>query len=262
MSYTLITGASGGIGKEFAYFYAAKKKNLILVARSLDTLNEIKDDLMSQYGIEVKVFGFDLTQLENIDRVMQWVRENNIPVDTLINNAGVCEGGELALLGKEKVSTILDLNIKALVYFCHQVIPLFKENKKGRILNIASMAAYEPCPYYALYFASKAFVLSFTESIRIECKPYHIGVSAVCPGFVETNMTQNLPDMGMSLAKPQTIVRLGDKLLRKDRAVGVNGFGNNILIFLVKIIPRSFLRMFMTRLVKIKFDRKKKEIIA
>ncbi len=249
MKYVVITGASSGIGKEFAYFYASKGKNLILIARRTELLNQIKTDLISRYSVKIETISLDITQTENIETLIKWIKDNSFQPEILINNAGVCEAGEFASLEKEKIYNTLNLNIQALVLLCREFIPIFKENKSGKILNIASIAAFMPGPDYALYFASKAFVLNFTEALHEECKPYNISVSALCPGFVHTEMLDQFPYMGMNIADPKEIVLLGEKLLQKNKTIGINGISNQLLIFLVKLLPRTLIRKVMNYLM-------------
>lgn len=251
-NFVLITGASSGIGKAFAFEYAAQRKNLLLVARRSAFLEQIKLEITIRHNVTVEIIVSDITDHKHIDSIIRYIREKKYHIEILINNAGICYEGETALLDEDKITNILDLNIKAVVMLCRKIIPFMKEQKRGSILNISSMAAFQPGPYYALYFASKAFILNFTEALYAECKPYNIKVCALCPGFVETDMISNLPDMGIKPEKPEKIASLGIKCLEKGKVVRVNGVINNVLVFLAKYMPRTIVRNLTNHLIRLK----------
>lgn len=187
MNVTLITGASGGIGKAIAQQMAALEHDLLLVARSKDKLEKLCQDLSNQFGIEAQYIVADLTQPDTPELIFSECQKRNLTVDQLINNAGIGSGGEFADLNLESEQEMMQLNMNALVSLTHFFLREMKTRKKGTIVNVASMAAFLSTPYMATYGATKAFVRSFTTAITEECKPYNVKVLLFCPGLTDSN---------------------------------------------------------------------------
>ena len=167
----LITGASKGLGKEFAKIHAANGDNLVLVARSEEQLLRLKKDLESKHSsIKVEIIVKDLTLPDSATEVYNEILKNKIQIDYLINNAGIGEFGFFANTLWERNAQMIDLNIKALTHLCHFFLPNMIARKQGRIMNISSTAAFQSGPLMAVYFASKSFVLHLSEALNNEAK--------------------------------------------------------------------------------------------
>lgn len=243
--YTIITGASSGIGKEFAYFYAQKKKNLILIARRTELLKEIKQKLEKNYKISIEIISADLTKEKDIDNIISTIKSKKLYIETLINNAGINQTGAVMELTPQEINDVINTNAKSIVLLCNGILPTMKKQREWNILNVASIAGFMPCANYSLYFATKAFVINFTESLHEECKPLNIKVSALCPWFTKTTIVNSFPKI-WALADPKDVVAYGDKILRKNQTVWIHGRKNRIMIFFVQILPKSRIRKITT----------------
>ncbi|MBM3160247.1 MAG: SDR family oxidoreductase [Bacteroidetes bacterium] len=188
--WALITGASSGIGKELAILHARKGGNLVLIARREKALSTLKEQLEQDFSIVVHILPIDLSEKDAISRVMIFLAQREITMDILINNAGFGGYGLFEERSIEADLNMVDLNIKALVQLTHALLPSMKEKKSGFILNTASTAGFLPGPLQATYFATKAFVLSFSEAIAYELKDSGVSVTALCPGPVKTEFEQ------------------------------------------------------------------------
>ncbi|MEM6453315.1 MAG: SDR family oxidoreductase [Cyanobacteria bacterium P01_D01_bin.105] len=187
MKTALITGASSGIGAEFARQLAAKKRDLVLVARSQDKLNQLAEQLQQQHSIRVQVISQDLTEPSAAASIARQTEELGIVIDLLINNAGFgdyCSFSESVL---DRQTSMIQLNISALVELTHAFLPTMLERQQGGIINVSSIAGFQPMPYWSVYAASKAFVLSFSEALWAEVKEKGVKVLALCPGPTESN---------------------------------------------------------------------------
>lgn len=241
--FTLITGASSGLGKDFAKEYAKSHQNLILVARRKDRLEELAHQLRTEHGVCVEVFAVDLSDegalknfLDNLDS--SWF------IDRLINNAGFGWHGSYEESDPTTLTAMIDVNVKALSVLAHALIPAMKTNRQGEILNVASMAAFTPGPYMTEYYATKAYVLSFSMALREELKPYGINVSALCPGPVHTEffkVAANAPGglMGAVTLSSLPVVKSAIKALKRNRSVSVPGLPFKLGRLMMKIIPRG-----------------------
>ena len=191
MTTALITGASAGIGAAFAQKLAERQTNLILVARTDAKLQQLAQELQEQYKIRVDFLVQDLTAPAAAKTVFDAVTQKGLTIDLLINNAGFGDYGDFAELDGEKQVGIVQLNILALVDLTHQFLPGMRQRRSGGIINMSSTAAFQPMPYFAVYAASKAFVLSFSEALWAENSSYGVRVLAVCPGPTETKFFQD-----------------------------------------------------------------------
>lgn len=187
--WALITGASKGIGESIAIELASRGWNLIITARSESLLVNLKNQLQNEYGTQVEIVVADLTQLEDRNAVLQFIDESKISLSALINNAGYGSAGYFHEQDRQWELGQIQLNIEALVDLTHQCIPLLKP-QMGYVLNIASTAAFQPGPFMAVYYATKAFVLSFSEAISVELAPMGISVTAHCPGATESEFSK------------------------------------------------------------------------
>jgi uncharacterized protein len=181
MATALITGASSGIGLELAKVFAANKINLVLVARSESKLNELANEVKQQ-GVTVNVLAKDLSSYNTAKEIFDWCGQQNIQIDYLVNNAGVGDFGFFHESEWKKQEQIINLNITALTYLTHLFLPDMVKRKNGKVLNVASTAAFQPGPTMSVYYATKAFVLHFSEAIANELEKTGVTVTALCPG--------------------------------------------------------------------------------
>jgi uncharacterized protein len=246
MKTALITGASGGIGKAFAEELASQKMNLVLVARSEDRLNQLAAELQERYPIQVDVIVKDLTETTAVQSIFDLTHSKGIQIDVLINNAGFGDYGTFAQSNGDRQVKMVQLNVLALVDLTHKYLPLMQQNLSGTIINIASIAAFQPVPYLSVYAATKAFVLNFSEALWAETRPYGVKVLAVCPGPTETNFFHEakFPDAltGKSpkVITSEEVVKETMKALNSgDISVVTGGLLSHFIGNLSKFIPRK-----------------------
>jgi short-subunit dehydrogenase len=242
----LITGASGGIGLEFARIHASKGDNLILVARSRDKLDEVKRELEAEFNVEVYNIVKDLTLNDAATDVFNEVRSINIVVDYLVNNAGFGDFGLFAGSDWDKQEKMISLNITALAHLTRLFLPGMIERGDGKILNVASMASFLPGPTMSVYFASKAFVLSFSEAINNEVRDKGVSVTALCPGSTVSNfhaVAMNDPNLveDRKMQSAKEVAEKGYRAMMKGKPVVIPGSKNAFLAFAVRFFPREFI---------------------
>jgi hypothetical protein len=238
----LITGASSGIGFELAQLFARDCYNVVLVARDKPRLTQLADDLIRRYGISAKVIEKDLSKSSAPLEIFKELQHNAIPIDILVNNAGV---GVYGLFEESHLKEQLDslqLNIMTLTSLTHLFLPGIK-SRKGKILNVSSTAAFQPGPFMACYFASKAYGLFFSEAMANELKNSGVTVTALCPGPTETNFqirsgTQNIRESAIMM-DAKAVAQMGYRGLMKGKTVVIPGPMNKILVFLVRFFPRN-----------------------
>ena len=255
MSFFMITGASAGIGLELAYLYGQKKRDLILVARSEDKLQKCQTDLKEKFGVKVVIFVADLSQRQQVKNLCLFITEKDLQVDILVNNAGVGRSGDFGRDSLEKNLEMMHLNMDALVSLTHKVLPQMRHRGKGHIINVASVAAFLPGPYMNVYYATKAFVLSFSEALREEVLSEGVNVSALCPGPVKTEFF-NTSGMGESVRLEQLPFILSAKSVAEDafnltlskKPFKVSGFSNKLLTVVIKFAPRLVTRKIVRNL--------------
>jgi short-subunit dehydrogenase len=238
----LITGASAGLGVEFARQLSAQGKQLVLVARRRDRLGALATELGNARAVEM-----DLSETGAADRLMADLAVHGEQADLLVNNAGFGLTGRFAGLDGPRQRQMIDLNCGALIELAHAVLPAMIERKSGAILNVASTAAFQPGPGMAVYFATKAFVLSFSEALHEEVKRSGVTVSALCPGPTATEFGEvagfgpsNLLDK--VAADSASVVRAGLKGLEAGKAVIIPGLMNKSTAQAHRFFPRSWVR--------------------
>jgi len=240
----LITGASSGLGKEFARIHASKGDDLVLVARSKDKLDALKLELEKEYGVSVYVIGKDLSDQYAPKAVYDELKTQKIQVDYLINNAGFGDFGLFAETNWEKQLEMINLNITCLTYLTRLFLPDMIKRKFGRILNLASTAAFQPGPTMSVYFATKAFVLSFSEAIANEVKGTGVTVTVLCPGATNTGFktASSLDDSnlfkGSQIAAAKEVAEFGYTKMMEGKTVVIHGLINNLMAQSVRFIPR------------------------
>jgi len=244
---TLITGASAGLGEGFARALAARGEDLILTARRVDRLEALADELEGKHKVSVQVFAADLADPEAPAGLVAAITSAGLKIDTLINNAGFGARGDFADLELAPQLGIIDVNCRALVALSHAVLPAMIARRSGGILNVASLAAFQPGPWMAVYYASKAFVLSFSEALHEEVKPHGVRIAALCPGPTRTEFADvaGMGDMAMfdrMATSPDQVVRDGIAALDANAAVKVSGAINAILAQSTRITPRAIAR--------------------
>lgn len=243
----LITGASKGLGKEFARIHAAKGGSLVLVARSKDRLQLLKQELETQYKtIRIDILVKDLTAPNSAVEVYNEVKEKNIQIDYLINNAGLGEFELFTDTNWDRVAQMIDLNISVLTHLCHLFLPDMVARKEGKIMNIASTAAFQPGPMMAVYFASKSYVLHLSEALNNEVKDSGVSITAFCPGPTDTNfmddskMKQSRLLEHTKLASSSAVALVGYKAMINAKAVKIHGVFNNAMVFSLRLVPRKW----------------------
>ncbi|MDP2229148.1 MAG: SDR family oxidoreductase [Moraxellaceae bacterium] len=251
---TLITGASSGIGEALARQLAAEEKQvLVLVARRQEKLAALASELSTAHGVKVEVIGLDLEKPGSAAALMAEVGQRGFVVDTLINNAGFGINDRFADMPLDRVQGMMQLNMVTLTELCHAVLPSMRARKGGRIMNIASVAAFQACPRFAVYGATKSYVLLFSEALAAEEGRNGIKVTAVCPGATETAFHDVAGNRGTFAAKimdsADTVARSGMKALNSGRRMIVTGLMNKPLPFLVRISPRFIVTWFAGLLV-------------
>lgn len=245
----LITGASSGIGHALAKLFAADGSQLVLTARSEDKLNHLAEQLRSEHGVEVHVYPCDLTDPSAPGKIADFVLEAGLQVDVLVNNAGI---GDLEWFWKqtaEKQQSMIAVNITALTELTRKFLNPMRKRNHGRVLTVASTAAFVPGPHMALYYATKAFVLSLSEAIREEHRKSNIQVTCLCPGPTETAFAE---DSGMGstwlfkFAMPvDRVARAGYIGMRRGKAIIVPGLLNKLVTQLPRFLPRVVIRWSM-----------------
>jgi short-subunit dehydrogenase len=197
----LITGASSGIGEALAKCFARDGHALVLVARSADKLKALARALANEFGVRVTVLPADLSQTGAAVALAAGLKRKRISVDVLVNNAGVLEHGAFVGMPAQRHQQLIDLNVSALTAMLAQFVPAMVERGHGRILNVASIAAFQPVPSLATYAATKAYVLSLTESLAEELRGSGVTVTALCPGVTDTPMVSTATAQSPGLAK-------------------------------------------------------------
>lgn len=248
----LITGASAGLGREFARQLAPRAKALVLVARRSDRLEEVRAELIAQHPqLDVKIRVVDLAQVDEVGALSQWLREENVGVDLLINNAGVGDHGTFDTSSLDRVKAMLAVNITALTALTHALLPHMIAQHRGAILNVSSSASFLPLPRLGVYAATKAYVTSFSEALRIELRGTGVGVTALCPGPVHTEFESVAarPDGTKELAPEFTyisaeqVVRDALAAVERDRAIVIPGLAMKLAMTVVRLTPMPILRL-------------------
>ena len=241
----LITGASSGFGEEFAKIFAQKGHDVILVARNESKLHSIANEIKNQFAVSALVMAKDLSQMGQVQAVYDELKEKEIKIDYLVNNAGFGDFGLFYEADYNKLEQMIDVNIKALTKLTHLFLQDMKRSNSGRILNVASTAAFQPGPLMAVYYATKAYVLYFSEALHNELEDTNISVTALCPGASETGF-QNAADLnesklvkGRKLPTAKEIAEYGYTHMMKGSMTVIPGFMNKIGASASRFFPRK-----------------------
>jgi len=243
----LITGASSGIGREFARLLAAEKHSLVLVARSAARLGELEEELRSEHGVEVHTLSKDLSQAGAAHGVLDFTRRAGLSIDILINNAGVGLYGDHVDQSLQRVDEMLRLNIDALSDLCLLYGGEMRRRGAGRILNVASAAAYQPTPFFAAYGASKAFVLNFSEALAMELADHGVTVSCFSPGPTDTGFFDAYDRQGQRTAHfekserddVRRVAEIGLATLSSGELSRIVGAKNTLRAFALRFASRT-----------------------
>lgn len=250
----LITGASSGIGYELALVHAATGGNLVLVARREDRLLEIQKEIEHTFKVKVSVIALDLSKPDAATKLYQSTKHQGISVDYLINNAGFGDVGPFSETSWEKEASMIDLNIKALTHLTKVYLPEMLERKNGRIMNVASTAAFLPGPLMAIYYATKHYVFAFSEALASELQGTGVSVTALCPGITKSEFQEvanlNTSRMGrfLKVATSKEVAVYGYKKMLKGKVVAIHGAMNKLVALSVRFTPRSFARAMVKKL--------------
>lgn len=250
----LITGASGGIGLAFAELLARKRFNLVLVARNRKKLEAVKKDIEDRFGVKVRLETADLSRAGAPEKIFKALQKTKTPVEILVNNAGSGDFGPFAESDWKRQSAMIELNIHSLTHLTRLFLPHMIEKGYGRILNIASTAAFQPGPLMAVYYASKAYVLSFSEAIANELRGTGVTATALCPGPTESDfqksadMTDSKLFKGKKLPTAKAVADYGYRALMRGAPVAIHGLMNAAMAFSVRFAPRRFITSFVRRL--------------
>jgi len=251
-SNALITGASAGIGREFARLLANRARTLVLVARREQRLNELRDELRNRNPqLDVRVRAVDLCRKSQIDDLIAWLDQNKIDIDFLINNAGLGDYGSFATSDPQRDDRIIQVNVVAVTLLTRSLLPQMIARKRGAILNVSSSAGFLPIPGMAVYAASKAYVNNFSEALRAELRGTSVTVTALCPGPVHTEFGDvakrpgGQPERGPELVYVSVEKTARDAIaaVEADRPLVIPGFIMKLGMFLVRITPMRILRL-------------------
>ena len=244
----LITGASSGIGRELAHRFARDGHDCVLLARSEDALRDLSDTLQSTHGIDAHVLPVDLSVPGVADEIVAELRERDLTVDVLVNNAGFGVRGRFAELDAQQQVDMIQVNVTALTHLTRHLLPGMLDRNRGGVLNVAFTAAFQPGPYMSVYYATKAYVLSFSEGLAGEVKDTNVTVTCLAPGPTETAFMDRADMHGTNLFEnaskmtPETVAETGYDAFREGRALVVPGWPNKIGAFMVRFTPRPVAR--------------------
>jgi uncharacterized protein len=244
----LITGASGGIGEELAHLLAAARIDVVLLARSADALAALAVDLVRAHGVQAHVIAQDLALPSAPEAIVQDLATRGLSIDILINNAGFGTYGLFAGTSADEEARLIQVNITALTMLTKLLLPSMLQRRHGRIMNVASTAAFLPGPLMAVYYASKAYVLSFSEALSNETTGTGVTVTCLCPGPTTTGFQERarMPDTRLlstlAVASAADAARAGFDGMMAGQAIVVPGVVNRIGVQAIRLTPRAIVR--------------------
>lgn len=252
--FALITGASGGIGYELAKIMAEAGHNMVLVARSEDKLSDISVDLKERFNIELYYFAADLSKEEERLALIDYLRERRIEISILVNNAGFGDSGYFAEADWEKNEKMIQLNITALTHLTREFLPEMIASGHGRILNVASLAGFLPGPLMSVYYATKSFVVSFSNALHSELRGTGVTVTTLSPGPVSTNFftEAGAPDALINKlikqASAEDVARFAYRRMMKGKRKAIQGMKNKLMVFGLRFAPTALTNTMLKRL--------------
>lgn len=259
--YALITGASSGIGLALAEALARRGRNLLLVARQREALESIAAELTQRFSVEVLIRACDLSKPVQLTGLLMELEEGKYSIDLLVNNAGIGTSGAFVAQDWQQEQQLIEVNMLALARLCHSVGNVMAGQGSGQILNVASVAAFQPGAWMANYYASKAYVLHLSEALREELKKDGVGVSVLCPGPTRSAFFRKaaLDDSKLKNSKlmmsAEEVALITVRALDKNRAIIIPGWRNRVLALSPKFSPRWLVRKISARLNRHFIDR-------
>lgn len=246
MPTALITGASSGLGECFARQLAQRGYDLVITARRAERLESLAEELRTR-GRQVRVMPADLAIPGAAESLVARLGSSGLQIDLLVNNAGFGARGSVATLERRVQVRMIELNCRAVVELSHSVLEGMLQRRSGAILNVASTAAFQPGPWMAVYYATKAFVLSFSEALHEEVKDRGVRVAALCPGPTRTEFAaavamDSSPLFAAMVGEAATVVADGLRALEHNRAVSISGWRNRLAAGLMRLLPRPLPR--------------------
>ena len=248
----VITGASGGIGEQLAHLFAAHSYDLVLVARNVDKLQSLGAELARAHGIQSRSLAADLSDPGAPPRLFEALQ--GAAIDVLVNNAGFGARGAYAEIDYQVEARMIQVNVAALAHLTRLFLPGMLARRNGKILNVASTAAYVPGPFMAVYYASKAFVLSFSEAVAEEVQGSGVTVTALIPGPTETNFAATAGNQDSRLFRSGTamsaaaVARVGFDGMMAGKRVAIAGARNRLTVFSTRLAPRTMLAKITSKL--------------
>jgi uncharacterized protein len=241
----LITGASSGIGAAIAKNLARRQYDCVLTARRKDRLEALASEIEAAHGVRATVVASDLGEHGGAQKLIGSVRELDVEVDVLVNNAGFGVYGPMVEQTEERLTQMIELNMVAVTSLTHHYVKEMVGNKRGRVLQVASVGAYQPSPLYAVYSATKSYVLSFSEALNHELYGTGVSVSTMCPGLTATEFDEvaghKKPKwMKLITMTSEDVAEIGIRSMLKGRSVVTTGFINKLNALIVKLMPRSW----------------------
>jgi short-subunit dehydrogenase len=255
IKWALVTGASSGIGKAFAQRIALEGYNVVLVARRERHLKELAHSITEASGVDTVTFAKDLHKQDSITEIFSSLTERRIHIDVLFNNAGYGINGEFCDIDVNRQLQMIDLNCKSLVMLSHQISNQMRDRGCGSIIHTASLGGLAPTPFFATYGATKAFIISFSEALGEELRPYGVRVLTLCPGATATEFEKNSNFRGMrpskaALESAEDVAETAVRALKKSQSLVVSGRHNQLAACLLKSLPRHLSLRFAARAMR------------
>ncbi|WP_032122207.1 SDR family NAD(P)-dependent oxidoreductase [Clostridium amazonitimonense] len=253
--YTLITGATYGIGYELASVFAKNGHNLYLVSRSLERLEHIKTTFEKEYRVKIAICALDLSLEKSVEELYDNIKREDIVIENIVNNAGFGSFGTFHEVDKHKDLNMIDLNVRSLTHILKLFVPELIKNSGGGIMNVASTAAFQSGPLMSVYYATKAYVLSLSRALKIELKPYNIKVVTLCPGPTDTNF-QSLAQVKKAEIAKKSMMNAKEvaveayKGFLKGKEVIIPGFKNKFLVYSSYLLPRKLIHHIILKVNK------------
>ncbi len=255
--YAIVTGASSGIGEEYARILARNRYDLILVARRKDKLKQLSEELKSAHGVEIEVMDMDLTVMKNVTDLFNKIKKKKLDVEVLVNNAGFGANTIFSETEFDQYNAMIKLNITSLTQMTHGFIEYIEgSSHSGYVQNVASVAGLAPVPYMSVYGATKAYVVSFTQALSAEYDRAKLSFNALCPGMTISEFHEiagsKVDDSPVPMMTSAEVAQFGYENLKSNKTILVPGFANKFTAFLGRVLPKPIVlkitKMMMERL--------------